>query len=320
MNIKDQFEKNGYEIIGEYKGCEKPCLCVCKYCGKNNKVKLHTLKKLKVKCRYCYNLEIENFFRDHGCKLLSKPSRTKKMKYICSCGNKHSVLWFNFKNGTRCRRCLSEKLTNESTRKKEVATLIKEYFSSHGCTLLDEYKGQSYYLNFICSCGKKGKVRWKQFKKGSRCELCAKKKILGRHIPSGPDHFRWNPNREEVLLNKTVRSRIKKSLKRVLNEVKKNKIKKTFDHLGYSKIDLVNHIKNHPNWNDVKNKEWELDHVFPMKAFFDHKIYDEKIINCLENLQPLTKMQNRSKNDIYDQKKFIKFCISKGVSVNFSAT
>lgn len=311
MNAQEKFEKNGHRMTGQYKNCNEPCLCVCNYCGQEKNICLHDLNKLKIKCRNCHDLQIKNYFEDQGCKLISKPSRQNKMTYICSCGTKHSVRWYNFKNGTRCRNCLSKKLINESPKMLAVRKKIKQYFENQGCKLLDDYSGQLQSLNFICSCGRKGNVRWKQFKKGSRCEHCAKDRIKNRFIPSGPTHSRWNPDREEVFLNRTMRGRIKKSLKRVLNETKKQKIKKTFEYLGYTKEDLIKHIRNHPNWNKVRHSEWELDHKFPMKAFFDHGIYDEVIINSLDNLQPLTKRQNRSKNDMYIEEDFIKFLRTK---------
>ena len=302
-------------MVGQYKSCNKPCLCVCSYCGQEKNICLHDLNKLKVKCRNCHDLQIKNYFEEQGCKLISSPSRQNKMSYVCSCGTNHSVRWHHFKNGTRCRSCLSKKMKEEGGRKQAVKRKIKEYFEQHECKLLDNYNGQLQHLNFICSCGRKGKVTWKQFKKGSRCEHCAKERIKNRFIPSGPTHFRWNPDREEVLLNRKIREKIKKSLKRVLNEAKKEKIKKTFEYIGYTREDLVNHIKSHINWDKVKNSEWELDHIFPLKAFFDQGIYDEKVINSLENLQPLTKRQNRSKNDRYIKEDFVFFLQKKNISL-----
>lgn len=308
MNIKEQFEKNGYELIGTYKRGDSPCLCLCKHCGIKNEICLHSLKRAKIKCKNCNKIEVKNYFESQGCKLISEPDRQKKMDYICSCGTPHSIRWHNFKNGTRCRNCLFEKSSKNNFRKKVVKEKIKNYFNEQGCKLIEEeYKGQYHYLNFVCSCGNLGKVRWKSFLKGSRCSNCAKERIRNRFIPKGSDHCRWNRDRKKILLNKTIRSRIKKSLKRVLKECGKEKIKKTWDHLGYSKEDLVKHITNHPNWKKVKHTDWELDHKFPMKAFFDHNIYDEKIINSLVNLQPLTKKQNRSKNDKYIEEEFLKF-------------
>jgi hypothetical protein len=308
INIHKEFNNNGYELIKDCKNTTKDCLCICLSCKNKKTISLHSLRKLKIKCRNCYNLEIKKYFEQQGCILLSQPSRSNKMNYICKCGTEHSVDWFNFKNGTRCRNCLYKKSSQNNLKKQKVKAEIKNYFKKQNCTLLDnEYNGQLEYLNFICSCGTKDKVRWKEFRKGSRCKNCIKEKIKNRHVPSGKNHFRWNPDREEIKLRKTIRSRIKKSLKKTLKESNKQKIKNTFEHLGYSKEELINYITNHPNWNKVKNLEWELDHIIPIKAFFDHKIYDEKIINSLINLQPLTKDQNRSKLDNYNEKDFLNF-------------
>ena len=63
----------------------------------------------------------------------------------------------------------------------------------------------------------------------------------------------------------------------------------------------------------VKNKKWEVDHVFPIKAFLDYGISDLKIINCLDNLQPLSEYDNCSKNAKYDCVEFEKWLVSKKV-------
>ena len=58
--------------------------------------------------------------------------------------------------------------------------------------------------------------------------------------------------------------------------------------LGYTVNELKNHIHNHPNWSNIKKNNWHLDHMFPVKAFLDYGIIDLKLINCLDNLQPLS--------------------------------
>ena len=78
----------------------------------------------------------------------------------------------------------------------------------------------------------------------------------------------------------------------------------TFNLLGYTKEELINHIKNCDNWESLKNSKWELDHIFPLKAFFDYKIYDVKKINILENLRPLSSLENKTKNSFYDKNEF----------------
>jgi hypothetical protein len=63
----------------------------------------------------------------------------------------------------------------------------------------------------------------------------------------------------------------------------------------------------------VKDQRWHLDHIFPISAFRDYSIFNPKIVNCLENLQPLLYKDNLTKQDIYDPFEFEKWLNSKGV-------
>ncbi len=60
------------------------------------------------------------------------------------------------------------------------------------------------------------------------------------------------------------------------------------------------------------NQEREIDHIFPVQAFVDHKIYDMKIINHLTNLRPLSKVDNNKKADNYDEDSFLQWLESIG--------
>jgi hypothetical protein len=70
--------------------------------------------------------------------------------------------------------------------------------------------------------------------------------------------------------------------------------------LGYTPKQLKDRIMSHPNWESVKDEDWHLDHIFPIKAFMDRSISDLKTINSLENLRPVLALENHSKNDDYD--------------------
>lgn len=81
--------------------------------------------------------------------------------------------------------------------------------------------------------------------------------------------------------------------------------------LGYSVEELKNHIINHPNWASLSDGDWHIDHIFPIKAFVDYGISDIKIINSLDNLQPLSSRDNLSKNDYYETDKFEEYLQKK---------
>lgn len=73
--------------------------------------------------------------------------------------------------------------------------------------------------------------------------------------------------------------------------------------LGYSLSDLKHHLesqfKDGMLWEN--RSEWHIDHIKPIKAFLDEGITDPKIINALDNLQPLWAHENLSKGAKYDE-------------------
>ncbi len=103
-------------------------------------------------------------------------------------------------------------------------------------------------------------------------------------------------------------------LRITLKKFNNNKTCKTEKMLGYSALDLKKFIENHPNWNNVKNKKWSIDHIFPIKAFWDYGISDPTIINGLDNLQPLCHNENVKKNCKYDVFLFEDWLKNKGIT------
>jgi hypothetical protein len=68
--------------------------------------------------------------------------------------------------------------------------------------------------------------------------------------------------------------------------------------LGYTRDELRSHMENlfteGMSWDN--HGEWEIDHIKPVKAFWDEGVTDPKIVNALSNLQPLWKTDNRKKS------------------------
>jgi len=84
-------------------------------------------------------------------------------------------------------------------------------------------------------------------------------------------------------------------LKSVLRRFGTKKEQKTIEMLGYSAEDLKKHIESlflegmsWENWG-----KWEIDHIKPVSSF--DKTTDTKIVNDLNNLQPLWKSDNIKK-------------------------
>lgn len=97
------------------------------------------------------------------------------------------------------------------------------------------------------------------------------------------------------------RKRLTKALDRTLEYLNTNKMENTSKILGYSGVDLLKHLETFPNFNSIRKQDWHLDHIFPIIAFVNKGITDIKIINCLENLQPLLSDENTTKGDKYDE-------------------
>ena len=99
-------------------------------------------------------------------------------------------------------------------------------------------------------------------------------------------------------LNKTesgkLRQFLKGSLRRCLQH--KNGVK-SYDIVGYGFEDIKKHITSMftdgMSWDNYG--KWHIDHIKPIKAFLDEGVTDPKIINSLENLQPLWAFDNISK-------------------------
>jgi hypothetical protein len=241
---------------------------------------------------------VQNFFKEHGCDLLenSYSNARTPMRYRCSCGNESKICFYSFKSGNRCKSCGSLKISKRfaySHQQIEIA------FSAAGCLLLDQYERSSIPMRYICSCGREAKISWNNFRKGKRCWDCGVSKRSGEH------HYEWVPDREKIKLDLKFRQRSYKLLRMTLAVTGRVKNDKTAKLLGYDYKKLQTYITNHPNYENVKNGRWHIDHIFPIKAFVDHNIFDLSLINCLENLRPITASENHSKNAKYNKQEFL---------------
>lgn len=252
-----------------------------------------------------YNHVVHEFERN-GCKLLELKyvNAHTKMKYICKCSNQSIITWNNFHKGHRCYQCHGKR--------KITYDFLVEYFRSYGCELLEKsYSKYNTPMKYRCICGSKSKISWDNFRNGHRCKKCGFKKI------SGSNSHLWNPDRDSVKLNELIRKKYYAAIRITLKSIAKIKDTKSEQLLGFTANDLKNHLASHPNWTFLKEGKWSIDHIFPIKAFLDHDVTDPKIINCLDNLRPLSVSENSSKADNYDEKQFIQWLSNKWPRTNY---
>jgi hypothetical protein len=250
---------------------------------------------------YDYNC-VKNIFSKEGCELLESDyiNNRTPMSYICNCGHVSKITLSNFKNGKRCKVCGG----NEALDPKEVA----EFFKKRGCKLLS-YKSGKHKLKYICHCGRENESYFYAFKNSSKCRGCYVE-TCGKE-----NHSQWVHDREYIKDLAVIRKRCYKSISDILKTFGDSKNFSTQEKLGYSFEALKKHIENYPNWEVVKNTKWHLDHIFPISAFFEFGIKDLKVINSLDNLQPLTEHENISKSDKYDLNEFKVWLANKGIKI-----
>lgn len=219
-----------------------------------------------------------------------------RMPAFCTkCQNLFEISLAKLLRGSGCRWCA---IRLKADNQRLDVEYIKKYFREQDCELLVDTISSKKPMLYKCKCGRKAKALWDNFKKGKRC---------GCRRQRGENHYNWNADREQVLLNHQLLKKSCKALQITLNSTGRKKCKKTSELLGYSTRELREHIIAHPNWIKVKNGKWHLDHIFPIKAFLEKGIQDIKLMNSLDNLQPLSAFENLSKRDSYDKIAFGKW-------------
>jgi hypothetical protein len=253
--------------------------------------------------------EVKEYFKFQGCELLEDNyiNAHTKMKYRCACGNISHIKLNNFQNGKRCgcgRKGV--RLFSAERIKQEVESLGYKFIS-------EKFENEVHTIICICRCGRERVCQLKNIRRGTGgCKKCLDKtNAANSFFMSGSDNLNWVHDRKRKKEDDLFRRKCRNILHCALKGFKLSKFGKTEELLGYTFQDLKSHIKNHPRWLEVKDKNWHLDHIFPLKAFAECDIKDVKLANCLENLQPLKAFDNLSKNDKYNKKDFENWVKSK---------
>lgn len=244
---------------------------------------------------------VEKCFKDKGYKLLSESYVNSKthLEYECSCGVAIKKTFDRFMHSSgKCKKCVSVNCKNKPFSINEVEKMFKE----SGCTLLEEqYISIRVPMRFRCKCGSIGHKKLNNVNPnlGIQCKDCS--------LHKGESHHMWNPDRDYIELRKKVHNKCRMAVRNSFRRFDKKKVKATHLYVGFTDIDLMKHLESFPDWELLKDTDWELDHIFPVKAFVDHGIDDMKVINALNNLQPLSRQDNLEKGGEYDEKLFLEY-------------
>lgn len=92
---------------------------------------------------------------------------------------------------------------------------------------------------------------------------------------------------------------IRNMLGRILRISSEDKQKDTVSMVGYTHLDLIRHLESLFTkgmcWDNYG--EWHIDHIYPVSKFIAKGVTDPRVINALENLQPLWAKDNLSKSN-----------------------
>ena len=278
--VKQYFKEQGCELLEEYVNSKDSMRYTC-VCGNISKTNWSNFKK-GVRCKQCGIRNSSNDrkltqeyvaekFESQGCKLLGKyENSSTPVKYMCVCGNTSKIKWDAFKSVVRCRNC-------HANARKLKHEYVNQVFEKRGCILLEKYVNSQSPLKYICVCGLISTINFNHFNNRNihTCKKCYIKSRSGENSPW------WNKNRDVVKLNEILGKKYKNMLRNTFYCLGKTKNDKSVNLLGYTPKELKDHIVNHPNWENVKNLKWDIDHIFPIKAFVEHDIVDCKLINSL---------------------------------------
>lgn len=110
---------------------------------------------------------VKLYFAERGCTLHEKYfySCSALLKYTCSCGALAYRTFSQFRQDHRCNACREHPYTSYAC--------AKATFEKKGCRLLTPDSGKDIrdgdILEYICSCGTKAQVPYKEFLFGRRC-------------------------------------------------------------------------------------------------------------------------------------------------------
>ena len=175
--IRKSFETEGYILLtNEYKNSKQKLDYICPV-GHKHQIKWEKWHE-GCRCFYCHGTpkktieEVKKVFSREGFTLLTKNyvHARQKLDYICPSGHHHSINWDNWREGYRCPHC-------HGNARRDIDDIRKE-FESEGYVLLTKaYKNSDQKLKIKCPGGHLSLLRWRNWKYGIRCSICANEEV-----------------------------------------------------------------------------------------------------------------------------------------------
>lgn len=183
------------------------------------------------------------------------------------------------------------------TKKEAIEQGLSRYFTGRPCKYghIDERRVHN---RECCGCIKEYSKKKYSDNKKDMLECNKEWRLKNREYLA---EYRRNKRNNDPL--EKLRSTIHNMINRLLTD---NKVDRSYEILGYTPSDLKIHLESKwESWMSWDNYGlgdgcWVIDHIRPVKSFYDEGITDISIINSLDNLQPLCFRANLSKGCQYN--------------------
>jgi hypothetical protein len=244
-------------------------------CGNIGKIKLKNFKLRNKGCKKCFNKNNEeyiNICEKNQCEFIEKYIRktSSQIKFKCKCGQIQIKNITQFKNYTMCTKC-TYILRGES--KRNTIEYIKEEFEKKNCKLLTTiYKSAFQKLNYICSCGNKGKIRFNDLQQGRKCKNCQLERTIATNLEK---YGCVNPMQNLDIYNKS-NNNAKKWKNYKFNNGKEIKVQ-GYEHLALSLLENTYKIK-----QDDIITQYDNQIYYFIKTY--HKYYPDIYIKSLNKI------------------------------------
>lgn len=241
--------------------------------------------------KYTYEF-VKNYIEKFNYILLSNEYLGCNYKLYIMCQFKHDfkMTFSSFKRGIRCPKC--------SNCKKFTYNEVNDILKNKKFKLISkEYKNVKSKLIIKCDKNHKFNISFESIRKGRGCPKCSNiEKSIKFKSENNPN---WNNNRDEIPI--------------------KRRIRKTF-----TKNWIITNMKNDKNYiNYINNPNlYCIDHKIPIdimsKLIIKHNLDEEhikEVVNDVDNLQLLTRIENRKKWYTGSILEAVEYIQSKGVKL-----
>ena len=182
--------------------------------------------------------------------------------------------------------------------KEEIATRHKVYYEANKEDIAAQQK--VYY-----EANKEGR---KEYREANKEKIAAQKKEYSARPEAKAKRNKRSNKRHAESPGRRIHSSVSSQIRSALGKGGKNG-RKTFEILGYTVQDLMNHLEaqwepwmnweNHgmPHLNGCKS--WQIDHIIPVSSFSFSSTEDQSLKDCwaLSNLRPLEAIENIRKGN-----------------------